>query len=305
MNVFICGSTYTVKTLLSNFEYCIPSQIDSILVLAENHSNYEFEHSFPFTVRCLPNVSDCVKNSDLSLIFKQSTIPRRSIDKIELLCKDFSKEHAVIDDPWVFTDEGFKHKELYNKSNAPIIDIVHSGIHSQPFIVELMLNKIFVSEHIKFSQSFTESTHNLLCQFKARGILNDKIVYLLEDYTSEPDIMICAFDIGEKLQYLEDYIEYRKHEKPDFIFFQTTLDYVEYVKNNVNQILYYSLERKIDCLNASLYHSILQNHGNYVYCEDETFSSKIMYSTFNNLTAYTIKSMIFEKIALPSGIIPM
>lgn len=305
MNIFIYSSSYTVLTLLYNLEYCIQKHIDNIFVLSENHSNYEYEYSFPFSIKCLPSVWDCVKNSDLSLVFKQSNSPKHWIDKVEQLCKDLSKEIIIINDPWSCVYECFKHDVLYTKPNKPSIDIVHSGIHSQPFIVELMLNKIFMLDNVNFFQFFTESTHDLLCQFKASGILNDRIAQMLDDDISEPDIIIYAFDVGDNLQYLEDYIEYRKHEKPDFIFFQTTLDHVDYVEEHINNKFYYTLERQLDCVNTSLYHSILLNYNDYVYCKKGTLSSENMYSTFDSLTECTIKKMIFKKTALPSGIIPM
>lgn len=307
MNIFIFACAYTAQTLLYNLEYMIAEQIDTVFVLAENHADYDFEKSFSFTIKRLHNVSDCVKNCDLSLIFKHDNIPQQSIITIESLCEKYSKKHITFNDPWMCSRSHIEKNDIINRtSSIPTIDIVYSGLYSQPFIVELLLNKIFSLECIAFEQVFDKSTYDLLLQFKASHILNKKVNLLYgKDYINSPSIGIYSFDIGDKMERLNEYIDYRKDEKPDFIIFQTTLDYIEYVNNEGRRIFYYNLGRDIDYLITSYYHSILATNDYYVYCKGQDLPSINKYKFLNNSLNSVLKNKIFAKIALPSGIIPM
>ena len=306
MKIFILASSYSAHSFICNLEYLINDDVESVYLLSENHEVDEFVDRYPFEIKCLPDVVSCIQNSDITFLLEQKNIPLESINNVKKLCTSLSKKFIAISDPWEIAENDVYKKRNENSidiQNKPIIDYVYCGNHSQPYSAELLLNKIFNFENIKFKQFVSSSTFMLLVQIESFITINTAIKSsCIDNCCTNPDIIVRSFDAGDNLQYLNDYINSRKYSEPDFIIFQTMLEYLNYTVNEIKQLFRYKIDREIDHVIISPYHNISLSDGIYVYCKQKYFPERNINHAYEEMV---LRNKLIEKIALPSGIIPL
>lgn len=312
MKVFICSNSFVTRTLLFNIDYLFNFSVEKIILLLENHhSNEKFIFSSKIEVKFNDNIDECLSDCDIIFLIKDLNIPNKIVNYIELRSLQLNKQYIVIDNPW----EDYNNKLQYTNNTytniinnpgikkCPVILCISLGITSQPYCLELLLNKIFNQNNIITKQYYSIQTYDLFRQIESADLLNSKILF--SNYTSDENnqVYICSYPTNEQMDDEKTCMEFIEKLSPDYIILQTNIK--EYDLVNISNILYYNFGTKIDFFIKSQYYDF---NGHKVYCSNikiNSSNSPNLMSIESEDLEYHLKQDMLSKIALPESIVAL
>lgn len=75
--VFILSTAFFARTLMYNINYILGADFDSVILLKENHSNFD---SFQYNVELYEDINDCIYYADYILIYQTEKIPQKTVN---------------------------------------------------------------------------------------------------------------------------------------------------------------------------------------------------------------------------------
>lgn len=299
--LFIFSNSFNTKTFAFEIDYVLNLKIDRLILLKENHSIDELIACGKFKIDFYSTLDECLSECDTVLLIIDDNIPEISQNYLESMCAKLNKCCIKIINPWKDTEPTYKICENYDYEAKPVVLLLSSGIASQPYCAEIMLNRLFYDRTIPIRQIFTELTRSVLSQLQQNGSLTEQLEAQLMSNEQPYNIIVYSIYIDEKLQNLKNFLTEFRTLSPDFIIFQSDINYQEFEK--IKNIIEYNFFKKLDFFIKSNYHDI--NNLCYLYCNNNIGPN----NDVEYIESETLKEKLIErilaKISFPEGIVAL
>lgn len=294
--VFILSTAFFARTLMYNINYILGADFDSVILLKENHSNFD---SFQYNVELYEDINDCIYYADYILIYQTEKIPQKTVNYT-------IGQAAVLDKVLIYLSDNCGGNTLFNytevlQKNKDIPWIFHVSIGEAPqsYCLETLINKILQKNNVNFEQYFTVASSMIVSQLERKKQLNPEFMHFKQKTNGRKDIIVCSYEVGNDENNLWCAIELCHDFCPDFLIIQTDLKYssVEDVRNK----FFYSSSTDVDLIINSRFYPYKDTL--IAYC-DELESTKSLFLDDKHLEE-KIQRSIFSKISYPDGFYPL
>ena len=303
MILFLMSDSFTERMILYKINYLLNWNIEEVILLRENHLQGEVFVTDEIAVTIKENIDECVESSDNIIIVKSLCIEPRTIDYVLQKAQNYNKECFVIDN--CFEDIQLKSKgELYSEfKQYPTVLNIALGMDSQPYCMEILLNRIFEEKRIKFKQIFTEETKRFLWNLNSYGVLNFSYAQQLEAdrHTNAFNIVVWTLNIGNNMKNLKYWIEHIRCISPDYIIFQTDNTFKNSNIQSINEFLKVGGINEIDTFVKSRYGWL--NGENRVYYAERKEGGKDIWDLEDGDLRQKLSFDILSKIGLPEKMV--
>lgn len=213
-NVFLFLDAMTDRTVSFQIEYVLDIEIDSIILMAENHYSIDSFYFFKNKrTRIYNTLKECVKHCDIIIV---------SSSHLSQLGQIIGKEIIVVE----LSDikyNNFTVPDLDYESKA-VIAVLSLGEFSDQYNTEILVNKILSEKGAKIVQYFSPFTKNILDSLSHTNYLNKSlanpynenynvIVLAINGISSYPDLMRIMCDISPDMVLLCVNQSYRQEQE--------------------------------------------------------------------------------------------
>lgn len=169
------SSSIIENTLIYNLDYLICHNITEVIMLQENHVEFEYENKFSrYAIKFCDKVSSAITMCDVAIIIAPSNIQKNQYQMIFEYVKSRINETYYFD----FSDIRCNQtpKSMHCSKNIPTVLVLAIGRFHQVLNLELALNELFLTKKVAFKQTFSYVTANMLEKFERNNLLNSEIV---------------------------------------------------------------------------------------------------------------------------------
>ena len=299
--LFLLSNNFSTHMLIYELDFVLKIDVEEIILLKENHSVGEF-HTFngEIPITLYSDINKCILNCDIVILFVDENIPYKSIDSIYNQSLFQGKRCIILNNPWRSSPTSFTSFEdnTIASPNVPVILNLSIGLLSQPYCMEVLLNKILFQNNFNITQHFSAQTNDLLLQLKTNDLLNPNF------YISDiGDIFVYSIMVNENENISKEVIELINNIAPDYIIIQTDLRFEKY--GEIKNFIFYNCYRQIDMIVKSHY---INYNCIPVYCMNRNNQDAVsdnIYDLDSNILEETLSKKIITKIAFPFGIRPI
>lgn len=297
--VFLFANSFIAKTISLSLNYILNKRVDEVILLAENHEEYEFSNIMKdIKFNFFDDIRHSVLACDIVLICITPNIPIDKINYVKSLARIMNKHLIVIE---CACNNDYKSEILHYCDNVDFsssIMILNISLsqETQQFYGELLLNSILSKNNILFKQFFSNTTITILEQFNRYQVLNPQLERQLSDSSENFDVTILSITLSE----FKNALEYFNAYMPDYVVVQS-----DFRGNGIGEIVnLLKCQHNISCdfIIKSHYIELKNSIPIRIYCNQEIESTKNTY----DLEATELSSMLefdlISKIALPDGI---
>lgn len=303
LSIFVFSNSFIERMIIWNLDFLLKCKINKICLLKENHSSEDVSlHNYAYNILICNTLEECILNSDIVLIIKNKNLPEISIDKILQYVKIHKKEIHIISNPFTeypvhFNDEPFNSmKQEFERK--PVILTVSLGIVTQPYCIEILMDKMFLQQKIRIKHLYTKQTMDFFVDLNTCGLLNKSIAKKIHkpQYYNDYEIIICSINIGDDIYNITKYMDTIRSIQADYVILQVDKKFDDY-ENAINFFKYGCLS-PINIIVKSKYITI--NNKNYVYIYSSN-SDSIAKDIESPSLASELYEDILLKISLPTG----
>lgn len=187
MTMFLLSSSIIENSLIPNLDYIIGRDITKIVVLRENHTEYEYSEYSKHEVVLCNTIFEATAICDFAIIILPPNVTDDRYETIYKYVKTKIRDTYFMnlnrDSCWNEISRASLHAK-----DIPTILILAIGRFHQVQNIEISLNEIFSKNQIKFRQSVSHTTVRILHEFRNQKLLNPKIDNSLS--ASDFDVMI-------------------------------------------------------------------------------------------------------------------
>ena len=291
MKIFMCGSGYSINSIIDTIDYVLNFDASEIVLLKENYLSTKKYSTKGVAV--FNTLDECVSNSDYTIILNNENFPKNTLKEIERLVNVFDKKIIPIDISYD-NDYGDDTSGLMaGNVEIPTVLVLVKDLALQGFSTEIKLNRVLKNRGIRAIQKFSGITKKILSQIDEQKSLNTSLVYQIENSNVCGDIFVSTIYIGNNMDNMKDHIPYFSLLKADYVVLQADYRFDQY--DIAEKIVQYWCFSKLDGIIKSRYTNINENHT--VFCD--SFDNKnVMYVNEESLEEKIIDS-ITSKLALP------
>ena len=302
---FIFSNSFTTRTVLFGMEFLFDATISEVLLLKENHIQDEsFSFNNNVKIKLHKSIDECICLCDFVLIIKNENTPENSINYILCKSKELNKRCFEISNPWkkeLTHNTNDSHFENFSFNKCSVILSVSLGVGAQQYGVEMLLNKIFIENNVRFKQFFSKETEDFFVQLDSCGILNENFSRQLNSSENQQDVIIYSVNIGENIYNIKKHIDTLRRVVSDFTILQTDIKFDEY--KTAKNIIEYGCFSKLNMLIKSHYNTV--DDKLLVYCDKKIEEDSLIQDIESIFLKEKLSFEIFSKIAFPEGIVKL
>lgn len=297
--VFIFSNSFTAKTISLSINNILNTHIDEVILLSENHEEYEFSNLLKdIRISLVENIEKAVFACDVVLICITPNIPLKKINYVKSAARRTDKQLIVIECIW---ESSFKNKASpyfsnIDSSNCIVILNISLSPEAQQFNGEILLNRILSKNCISFKQFFSPATINILEQLNEIQMLKPSLAKQFCKENERFDVAVLSVTLSEFKDSLSLFNEF----KPDYIIVQS--DFRGNAIDEIVSLLKRRFNVSYDYIIKSHYIQVENSIPFQIYCNSKKESIK----NENDIEASELPSALefdlLSKIALPNGI---
>lgn len=283
-NIFIFSDTVTAHTLLYQVGYVLSSDIESIILMRENHScNEKFLTGHDTEVFICASIEECVDHCDTILVSNNMKFDIRP-----------AHEKSVFH---VNAFDGFKtciniNVPKWDYAHKPVIAILSLGYFTDVYYTEIMVNRILSEVGVSVAQSFSGMTKLMLNSLNRIVTINPNLLQ-----HPDGDVIVVSID-GTKCTYAK-LIDVLSEISPDLLLICVNNSY------NNDAILSWSLNcvKNVDLVVRSPYilYEVIPGKIFPVNCDLSGIDNTGIYSVSESLYS-TLKDLIMNRLYCPSDV---
>lgn len=290
--VFIFADSFAIDNILYKFnEVTILSDLEICLCEHVCH-NYKNQN-----IVVIPNITECLNNCDHIIVIESSEMPEDTLAFIRKISTEQGKRLIWLHNSWYNHIDENKLSFIKAPPKVPLIFSISFGLASQPYKLDMLIDKILISSNVRYKHVYCTSTYNLLIQFMDYNILNHSICKQLEYDSSCDELFVYHANIN-KFDELKQCKLLFENNIPDFIIAQ--VDNREYCIDHLNKLVCQIFGSQIDVILRSHFIKFIDH---LIYCDNNQIPISTECVDLENIYHEKIvMERLFTKLAYPPEI---